>query len=159
MEGVTSNVESPAASESVSESASAAVTVSAQIASVPRLAFDGLAAHLPVTTKIKSAAIDSAAGLKPAAAAAAAAETSAAPSDTPSAAVRKVKAVGRHVEKIQGSFGVINNLLQSFTAGKAAKSVTAKKSSTLTDAQARHTSTLPVSYSLERILLNAAFIT
>ena len=109
---------------------SATSAVPARIADVPPLKLGGSAAYKPTSIDTSPAGVSPAAAVP-----AVTAGSEVSPLVSPPA-TSKVKGANSRVEKSQGSLGVINSMLHSFTAGKAAKSVTAKKGSTLTDAQA-----------------------
>ena len=111
-------------------STSATSAVPARITDVPPLKLGGSAAYKPTSVDISPAGVSPAAAVP-----AVTAGSEVSPLVSPPA-TSKIKGANSRVEKSQGSLGVINSMLHSFTAGKAAKSVTAKKGSTLTDAQA-----------------------
>ncbi len=125
------------ASEPVLELSSLANTGSAGVTSIPPLSLDRLTGAKRAETELLSAAAPSTVTHEDNADAA-----PIAPSSKLSSA-GEAKAKNMPVEKSHGSFGKLNSMLHSFSAGKAAKSATVKKASSLSDAQV---SSLPVSF-------------
>jgi len=115
--------------EPVLESSSLAATGSAGVTNIPPLSLDRVTGVKRAETELLSAVppttITHAYHANPA---------PSAPSSKVSSA-GKAKAKDVLVEKSHGSFGKLNSMLHSFSAGKAAKSATVKKASTLSDAQ------------------------
>ncbi len=116
-------------SEPVLESSSMANTGSASVTSIPPLSLDRLTGAKPAETELLSAAPPTTMTHEDNALAAPTAPSSKLGTDG------KAKAKNALVEKSHGSFGKLNSMLHSFSAGKAAKSATVKKASTLSDAQ------------------------
>ncbi len=116
-------------SEPVLESSSPAATGSAGVTSIPPLSLDRLSGAKRVETELLSAAPPTTITLEDDVVAA-----PIAPSSKLSSA-GKAKAKNVPVDKSHGSFGKLNSMLHSFSAGQAAKRATVKKASTLSDAQ------------------------
>ncbi len=116
-------------SEPVLESSSLAKTGSAGVTSIPPLSLDRLKGAKPAETDLLPAAPPTTITHEVDAHAA-----PIAPSSKLSSA-GKAKATDVLVEKSQGSFGKLNSMFHSFSAGKAAKHATVKKASTLSNAQ------------------------
>jgi len=116
-------------SEPVLESSSLANTGSAGVTSIPALSLDRLTGAKPAETELLSAAPPNTITHGDDALAA-----PIAPASKLSSA-GKAKAKNVPVEKSHGSFGKLNSMLHSFSAGQAAKRATVKKASTLSDAQ------------------------
>lgn len=115
--------------EPVSESSSLAATGSAGVTNIPPLSLDRLTGVKRAETELLSAVAPTTITHADHADSAPIAPSS----KVSSAGKAKVKDV--LVEKSHGSFGKLNSMLHSFSAGKAAKSATVKKASTLSDAQ------------------------
>ena len=123
--------------EPVLESSSVANTGSAGVTIIPPLSLDRLTGAKPAETELLSADPPTTITHEDDAHSAPIAPSS----KLSSAGKAKTKTV--LVEKSHGSFGKLNSMLHSFSAGKAAKSATVKKASSLSDAQV---SSLPVSF-------------
>ena len=115
--------------EPVLESSSVANTGSAGVTIIPPLSLDRLTGAKPAETELLSADPPTTITHEDDAHSA-----PIAPSSKLSSA-GKAKAKNVRVEKSHGSFGKLNSMLHSFSAGKAAKSAAVKKASTLSDTQ------------------------
>ena len=131
-------------SEPVLESSSVANTGSAGVTIIPPLSLDRLTGAKPAETELLSAdppttiTHEDDAHSAPIAPSSKLSSAGKAKTKTGKAKTKTVL-----VEKSHGSFGKLNSMLHSFSAGKAAKSATVKKASSLSDAQV---SSLPVSF-------------